>query len=164
LNKHFLTAGILLIIISGCGIYSFSGSTLPTHIKSVAIPLFEDNSNSAEFGIDQQLADALIEAISRDNTLSIGSTRNANSILKGVITRITDQPDTYDKSENASAFRITISIKVVFEDIKKRKQMWEENFSQWGRYDNASVSRDDGIKAAVDKLANDILNRTVSGW
>lgn len=150
------------LLVSGCWYYSFSGSTLPPHIDSVAIPLFTDTS--AEFGIDQQLTDTVIEVISTDNTLRISSVGRAASIIKGNITRITDRPDTYDQAENASAFRVTISIRVAFEDAKKNVVLWEEDFTQWGRYDNAATSREDGIKEAVDKLAEEILTKTVSGW
>lgn len=151
-----------VLLLSGCWFYSFSGSTLPPHIDSVAVPLFSDTS--AEFGIDQQLTDTVIEVISTDNTLRISSADRAASIINGSITRITDRPDTYDQAENASAFRITITVHVIFEDVKKNVILWKEDFTQWGRYDNAATSREDGIKQAVDKLAEEILNKTVSGW
>ncbi|MCD6116014.1 LptE family protein [bacterium] len=144
---------------AGCGIYSFSGSTIPSNIKTVGIPLFENNT--PEFGIDQQITDALIEAISADNTLKIADTRNADSILKGTILQITDRAGQYDANENASSYRITINIKVSFEDVKKRKVFWEETWSQWGQYES---DRNQGIKDAVSKLTTDILNKTVSGW
>ena len=145
-----------------CGVYSFSGSTIPAHIKTVAVPLFEDRTS--EFGIDQQLTDLLLETISQDNTLKIGSARDADSMLKGVIERVTDDAGVYDQAEQVSSFRITISIKVTFEDLKKKKVLWEETWSQWGRFDYADISREDGIKEAVEKLSIDILNHTVSGW
>ncbi|MBN2416646.1 hypothetical protein JXO52_12440 [bacterium] len=164
MNKPYpLTAAVAAaLLLSGCWYYSFSGSTLPPHIDSVAVPLFTDTS--AEFGIDQQLTDKVIEVISTDNTLRIEGAGRAASIIKGSITRITDRPDTYDQAENASAFRVTITIHVLYEDVKKNITLWEEDFTQWGRYDNASISRESGISEAVEKLAEEILNKTVSGW
>ena len=164
LNKpHLLPALVpVLMLFAGCWYYSFSGSTLPPHINSVAVPLFTDTS--AEFGIDQLLTDTVIDVISTDNTLAISSIQGASSILKGSITRITDRADTYDQQENASAFRITISVNVIFEDLRKNTVLWEETFSHWGRYDNASITREDGIREAANKIAEEILNRTVSGW
>ena len=47
-----------------CGIYSFSGSTLPSHLKTVGVPIFENRT--AEFGIDQQITDIIIDAIRRE--------------------------------------------------------------------------------------------------
>jgi hypothetical protein len=146
-------------IVISCGIYSFSGSTLPAHIKTVAVPLLENQT--PEFGIDQQLTEALISAITKDNSLKISSSRSADSILKGTILSIRESAGAYDKNETASGFRVTITIKLSFEDIKKRKVLWEENWSHWGSYE---TDREEGIQEAIDKLTTDILNKTVSGW
>jgi len=147
------------LTIWGCGIYSFSGSNLPAHIKTAAVPLFENETS--EFGIDQQLTDAVINAITHDNTLKISGSRSADSIIKGKILRVVDRAGPYNKDEKASGFRVTITVDVSFVDVKKRKNIWQETWSQWGDYTD---NRDDGIKEAVDKLSTDILNKTVSGW
>ena len=148
--------------LTGCGIYSFSGSTLPSHIKTVGVPLFVDQTS--EFGIDRQITDGLITAITQDNTLKIAAPRQADALLQGTILRVTDTADNYNQAETASDFRITIEVKIVFEDVKKRQTLWEERWSQWGRYDNQETTREDGIAQAVEKLAAEVLNRTVSGW
>jgi len=142
-----------------CGIYSFSGSTISTHIKTVAVPLFEDNT--PEFDVDQQITDAIIDAINQDNTLKIANVRNCDSIINGTILRITDSAGQYDSNENASSFRVTITIHISFEDVKKNKTIWEDTLSNWGSY---SENREDGIHEALEKLSTDIINRTVSGW
>lgn len=158
LIMSLLPCGICLIF-WGCGVYSFSGSTLPSYIKTVAVPLFENRT--PEFGIDQLLTDMLIDAITQDNTLNISSLRNTDSILRGTILRIVDSAGQYDKNEIAADFRVNITIQVSFEDVKKRKVLWEETWIQWGSYKN---NRDEGIESAAEKLSTDILNRTVSGW
>lgn len=163
IEKKYIGQGLLVtgwcFLIWGCGVYSFSGSSIPSHIKTVAIPLFEDKTS--EFGIDQQLTDTLIDAITQDNTLRISGLREGDSILRGTILRVEDRAGQYDREEQASDFRVTITITVVFEDVKKRKTLWEETWSQWGSYES---DRNEGIKEAVDKLTTEILNRTVSGW
>ncbi|MBN2028948.1 LptE family protein [bacterium] len=164
--KTLISAMILLSIVSfllwSCGPYSFSGSTLPSHIRTVAVPLFEDRT--AEFGIDQKLTDRLIEAITSDNTLKIGNQRNADSILNGTIELIRDTAGEYNQGEVASDFRVTITVRVSFEDIQKQEVLWDETWMQFGVYDNVETDRDRGIDEALDKLTSDILNRTVSGW
>lgn len=150
---------ILAIFIQGCGIYSFSGSTIAPHIKTVAVPLFEDQT--VEFGINQKMTDILIEAITDDNTLKIANERSADSILKGIILKIDDRSGQYDQNEIASDFRVNISVKVSFEDTKERKVLWEQTWTQFGTYES---NREEGIDEALDKLATLIINQTVSGW
>lgn len=159
-RQTYLAIIVLSIFIGGCGIYSFSGSTIPGHIKTVAVPLFEDTT--AEFGIDQELTDGLINAITKDNTLKISGTRGADALLRGRITGITDRAGQYDSQESASDYRITLTVSVAFEDVKKRNVLWEETFSQWGSY--TPGDRNSGITSAIEKLTTEIINRTVSGW
>lgn len=158
------SAGLLVLLVLTtaairCGVYSFSGSTLPPDIRTVFVPLFENKT--PEFGIDQQITDLLVSAITRDNTLKIAGSRDADARLVGSILRVEDRAGQYDQQERASDFRITITVQVAFEDVRKRKNLWEETLSQWGSY---TGSRDDGIRQAVEKLSADIINRTVSGW
>lgn len=150
---------ISIVYVSGCGYYSFSGSTLPGHIKTVHVPLFEDQT--AEFGIDQSLTDKIIEAITKDNTLKIASRRNADALLNGKIMTVRERAGQYTEDEVASNFRIHITIQASFEDIKKRNIIWEETWTEWGEYDS---NREDGIDEAIEKLAENIVNETVSGW
>ncbi len=152
----------ICLTIWGCGLYSFSGSILPSHIKTVAVPLFEDKT--AEFGIDQKLTDSLIDAISNDNTLKISNLGNSDSILKGIILQVKDTAGEYDQNEVASDFRVTITIEVSFEDTQKQKILWKETWTQFGIYDASEIDRESGIEDAIGKLSTDILNRTVSEW
>lgn len=150
---------IIGFIVTGCGVYSFTGSTLPPHIKTVAIPLFEDRTT--EFGIDQLLTDALTEEITDDNTLKIANPREADALISGTIMSVKDRTGQYDTNESASDYRVTISVKVQFEDVKKRKVLWEDTISQWGAYEG---DRSEGIEEALAKISTEILNRSVSGW
>ena len=164
MNKRFFFAGILSFLIAGflvmqCGVYSFSGSSLPSHIKTVGVPLFENET--PEFGISETLTDGLIDAVSKDNSLKLDRARTADALLKGKIMRIRDTAGQYNDQEVASDYRVYITIQMEFQDVKKKKNLWEETFTEWGAYEN---DRDAGIADAVKKLTEDILNRTVAGW
>ena len=145
-----------------CGFYSFSGSTLPSYLKTVGIPVFENRT--AEFGIDQDITDIIIDAIRRDNTLKISDPGNADALLNGVVTSIRDQAGQYNSDETASDFRVTLTIQATFEDLHTRETRWKATFSDFGTYDNMGVSREDAIREAVEKISEDIINKTVSDW
>ncbi len=154
-------AGIFLgiSVFLHCGYYSFSGSTLSGHIKKVHVPLFKDQT--AEFGINQTLTDKIIEAITKDNTLKIADRRQTDALLTGKITSVRERAGSYTADEVAASFRIYITIEASFEDLKKRNMLWEETWTEWGEYE---TDREAGISAAIEKLAENIVNETVSGW
>ncbi len=157
----YILLGFLSIFFFRCGAYSFSGSTLPAHIKTVHIPLFEDQT--AEFGIDQQITDGIIEALIKDNTIKIGGRNQADALLLGQIVRVTERAGQYSDTEQASDFRLNITLKASFEDVKKRNVIWEEEWTEFGTF-TSSGDRSDAIAEAAEKLAENIVNRTVSGW
>ncbi|MFO7891773.1 MAG: LptE family protein [bacterium] len=150
---------VVIFMIIGCGIYSFTGSSLPRHIKTVAIPLFDNTT--AQYGVSQPLTDGIIDALTQDNTLKIASPNNTDSILNGSILSIKEQAGQYDRNEQASDFRVHITVKIIFEDRVKRENLWEETWTEWGEYES---DMDEGIRQAAEKLSEKILNRMVSGW
>ncbi|NIV96418.1 hypothetical protein GWN42_27450 [candidate division KSB1 bacterium] len=159
----FLLVTLFYIIQFSCGAYSFSSSTLP-HIKTVAIPLFQDQTS--EFGIKEELTDQVIDEFTRDNTLRITDRRSADSLLEGTIIRVDDRAGAFTSAEEVENIQIFITVKVKYQDLKKRKTIWEEEITQWGTFDPAEgpESRQNGIEEAVEKIASEILNKSVSGW
>jgi hypothetical protein len=152
--------GILCILtLARCGNYSFSGASLPPHLKTVAVPLFDNRS--PEFGVDQRITDGVIEAITKDNTLKITDPAAADCILRGILMRMEDRAGQYNEKEEASTYRITLSVQATFEDLRKKTVIWQNTFTAFGTYTD---NRDDGITEAVDKLTTDIVNRMVSNW
>jgi hypothetical protein len=164
----YLLLFLLFCFTMRCGYYSFSGSTLPAHIRTVAIPMFENKTS--EFGVREDMTDALIIKFTQDNTLKVADRRSADSIVLGSIINVREQAGAYTANEEVNEIRVYVSVQAKFEDIQKRKVIWEESITQWGTYNpNAPVgdegsTRQDGISEAVEKIVDDIFNKTVSGW
>ncbi len=155
---------IIACFLLSCGLYSFSGSSLPANLETIAVPLFEDQTS--EFQIKEKLTDAVITEITRDNSLKIADVNSADLIVYGKIITISDQAYTYDENEQVESYRVYITVDIEVKDVKKVTNMWKERLRQWGEYsiDPAVDARQDGIQIALDKIAEDILNKTVSGW
>jgi len=159
----FLISVIVLLVTSHCGFYSFSGSSLPPHLKTIAIPVFDDRTS--EFGVREKISEALIEEFIKDNTLKISDPRGADSILEGTITRIRDQAGAYNADEQVQDIKVFVTVDIKFSDVSKQQVIWEEQLTQWGTYDpDVPDSRDEGIDEAIDKLVADIFNKTIAGW
>lgn len=161
-NVAILLGGLVLLLLNQCGYYSFSGS-LPSHLKTIAIPLFDDQT--AEFGLKEELTDAIIEQFTKDNSLKIADRGLADAVLEGTISSIRDQTGGYDRDENVQDMKVYVTVRVKCMDMKKRKVMWEGSVSRWGTFDPASLDeRREGISDALEQIAEEILNKTVSGW
>jgi hypothetical protein len=151
--------------LSGCP-YSFTGSSVPTHLKTVAIPLVDDQSGFGEPGLREQFTTELTNLFISDNSLQVADRSRADAILEGVITGVTDAPSVVEQGEQVRKRRITVSVRFVFQDMKLRRKMWEKMFSNWGDYDSGGglSQRKVGLQEATRKLSEDILLESVSGW
>jgi len=163
--------GILIAATAGwnCAHYSFSGA-LPGNIKTVAVPLFDDQTS--EFGVREELSDAIIAEITRDNTLKIADRSRADAVVQGTLLRVRDQAGVFStesktRQETVQEIRVYVTIRVKLQEARNKKVLWEEELTQWGSYRPAGGdggSRRDAIREAINKLAIDVLNKTVAGW
>ena len=152
-----------LIFLSGCA-YSFSGSSVPKHLKTVAIPLLSDQSGFGEPGLKENFTRKLIDLFVNDNSLEIADRSTADSIIEGSITRVADAPSVIAPGEQVSKRRINVTVHVVYQDLKLRRKVWEKDFSNWGEYSLGAEPRTVALTDAINKVSQDILIETVSGW
>ena len=154
------------VLVSASCHYSFTGSSVPSHLKTVAIPLFDDQSAFGEPGLREKLTNKLIERFVRDNSLQVADKTRADSIVEGVIVGVRDEPTVVEKGESVTKRRITMTVQATFQDMKLKKRVWEKQLSDWGDYEigGGPAQRQVGIDAAIEKLSEDILLETVSGW
>jgi Lipopolysaccharide-assembly len=161
---HIVLAVLLSAGLIGC--YSFTGSSVPQHLKTIAIPLVDDQSGFGEPGLRELLTTELTNQFIADNSLQVADRSRSDSILEGVITSVTDVPSSVGEGEQVRKRRVTVSVRFVYQDMKLRKKVWEKSFSNWGDYDSGQgfSQRQSGLKVAITKLSEDVLLETVSGW
>ncbi len=160
---------ILLFTINfiSCSVYSFRGNNPPEGIKTVAVPLFVDNSGYAEAGIKERFTELLKNRIISDNTLKLVDKTKADGLLTCTISSIRDEALVISGSENVTKRKVTISVSVIFDNLKKQTKIWERTYENWGEYNSSSNSfseREVGITVARDKITEDILNDIISNW
>jgi hypothetical protein len=152
-----------LTIIGGCSYYSFSGSTLPSHIKTVAVPLFENRTT--EYGITDRLTEEIINMLVRDNTLKVVPEGKADSLLRGSIVGYEKEAYTFDENENVREYIVRIYVDASFEDLRKKKQLWqEERLEGWGTYLAQGETEENAQEGAIAKLSEDLVNKLIAGW
>lgn len=155
----FLAAGLLTV---SCGVYTFSPSALGG-IKSAAIPLFENRT--PESGLSESLTDKLSRAFVDNNTLRIVPEGRADAVLRGAVVSYRREAYTYDQNEVVAEYVVRIGADVGFYEKKSSRAIWEDKgMSSWGTYNSVSETEDDGKERALNKLVEDILNKTVKGW
>jgi len=162
----FGRAGVIVVAALMVGCYSFTGASVPSHLKTLAIPTIEDQSTFGEPGVRERMTTELTTLFLTDNSFQVADRGTADAVLRGVITGITDAPAAVEQGETVRSRRITMSAKFTFQDMKFRKTLWEKTFSNWGDYpvSGGSSQRRVGLDEAMKKITEDVLLETVSGW
>jgi len=61
--KHIIIGLLILILIQGCGIYSFSGTNISPETKTFQVNFFQNQSPRIFPGVDQQFTNQLQDLI-----------------------------------------------------------------------------------------------------
>jgi hypothetical protein len=154
---------LVLIALSGCA-YSFS-SGLPGHIRTVAVPLFANETS--EFGIAEEITDQLVAALVRDGTLRVvADEADASSVLWGTVRVYSEKPQSFDRNENVQSFIIQITVDVRFHDRVRDEPLWEASLLTGSAvYPNTGPDdRATGLEEAIDQVVQEVLAGMVAGW
>ncbi len=158
----------MLLGAGSCG-YTSSPALLPSHLKTVAIPVFENATT--EYTLEQDVTNAVIDRFVRDNHLRIVDERSANSVIQGKIIGYKNGVFGFSAANRSQEYRVTITCSVVFKDLVKNREIWNEpNLVKTANYFVVNVPGDsartelDGRKEAIAKIADEILTRSVESW
>ncbi len=162
MKKAVIFAITVIWLTASCGVYTFSPSALGG-IKSTAIPLFENRTS--EGGLSEDLTDKLARAFIDDNTLRLVPESRADAVLRGAVISYELEAYTFDQNEVVSEYIVRVGLDIGFFEKKNAKVIWEEKrMTSWGTYNSVTETEDDGKEEALNKLVEDILNKTVKGW
>jgi hypothetical protein len=149
--------------------YSTSPALLPSHIKTIAIPEFENQTG--EYTLEREITDAVIQRFVSDNHLRVVEERVAESVLHGKVVQYRNTVFGISGDTRANEYRVTIAVSVVYKDLVKNREIWnEENLVRTANYyvqnvpGQAAQTELDGRQSAIQKIADEILSRTVQGW
>ena len=140
-------------------------SGLPKHIKTLAIPPFQNPS--LRYKVEQRFTAAVTdEAIRRARSLKIVSTaEGADAVMIGTVKHFNFRPVLVDDLGRARLFEITIPIAVTLRDQTTNKILFNnENYVFRGEYeisgDPKTFFNEDG--AATDRIARDFARSVIS--
>ncbi len=156
----------VLILLGGCR-YSFTGASVPSYLKTIAIPIVKDQSGSGLPNLRDDFTNTLLQKFIDDNTLQVTDKSNADAVLECTVVSLSDAPSVISGNERVSTRRITLRVRAVYKDLVKRKTVFNKTFSNFGDYStdgDVITQREAAVQKAVDLITDDILLAVVSNW
>jgi len=141
--------------------YSFSGTSLPAHIKSVSIPLFDNLTPKA--GLEENIRDKIWQSFQAANIADIKRT-DGDALLRLTLTDYINAPDGYDVSGNVRSYKVTLVADVDFFDNKENVSLYKEKITVSGVYNLSGETEETGLNIAIGSLTEIVLNNTLRGF
>ncbi len=164
--KILMLAAVACAAVSGCGIYSFSGTSIQPDVKSIAVEYFKNNALKVNPTLASSLSDALIDQYRRLTSLQV-LPENGDMNVYGEITSYDTRPMAVTADEVASQNRLTVTVKITFTNRLHPEEDFEKSFSAYADYDSNQLL--DAVESSlcdeiIDILVEDIFNATVANW
>lgn len=155
-----------LFAAAGCSHYGFSPS-LRTGPRTVAIPVLENET--IEYGADQGVTDAIITTLTEDNSMRVVPEGDAEAVIRGRVTAYERPVFSYDAAGNPREYRVRVAANLSYEDRRTGVVIWEGSVEGWGIYavsgeGGTPTTEEEARAAAFERLAQDLLAKTVQGW
>ncbi len=162
-NRLVLFYSLLVGLSISCGYYSFTGS-IPSDIKTIAVPLFDDNTSFP--GVREDLTNKVIDAFINDNTLQVVPESKADLVIMGTILSIREKAAIITTGEDVEQYEVYVNVKVKCTEIKSGKVWWEKTlrrFGIMGGLENIDA-RNEAIETAINEITQDVLDNTLANW
>ncbi len=161
---YILISMIAIVVLQGCGAYSFSG--INTTATSFQVNFFQNQAPIIIPGIDQTFTNQLQDLILNQTNLNL-VTSDADLIYEGEIVQYYVAPTNATAQNTAAQNRLTVAINVRFYDTKNPDEDMEQQFSfffDFGASQPETSIRDQAIAVIYERITQDILNATLAKW
>jgi hypothetical protein len=163
--RPFGAYSLVLVVLTSCIPYGFTGGGLPSHIRTVAIAPFENQTATPE--LPREITEALRVRLHDRLGLRDASEARANAIVRGTIQRYeVDIPIGFranDKSATTAKRMLQLVVDIEMIDQVTGKTLWQrKGLLAEGQYEERGQA--EGRRQAIDRIVNDIIEGAQSQW
>lgn len=163
---NFLAVLLLVIMLCSCGVYSFSGASIPPEAKTVSVQYFPNHAQLVNPLLSNNITNALNDMFVNQTTLE-SVAENGDLALEGEITGYSTSPVAITGDQTAALNRLTVTVNVRFTNRYDENTNFEQSFSQYQDYpsnQDLNMVQDALLETIVNDLCQDIFNKAVVNW
>ena len=165
---------IFSISLTSCGIYSFTGASIPTEAKTISVDYFTNKAATVQPSLSQVFTERLKDMFLEQTNLSL-SENEGDLSFSGYISKYQIKPMAIKANETAGQNRLTIAVKVTYNNSLDSENNFEHTFSRYRDYDGSlnlsdkfpdsdELVEDFLIEEITKELAEDIFNKAFVNW
>lgn len=171
-NRHITTyilsalTGLFLLLSQGCGVYSFTGASVPPEAKTVSVAYFQNRASLVMPLLSPTFTDMLRDRFTREANLDMVES-NGDLALEGEIVDYKTTPVAIQGNQTAALNRLTITVNVRYFNKFEPDKNFEQKFTEYLDYPSGSNLNSIAgslIVTISEMLVTDIFNKAVVNW
>jgi hypothetical protein len=164
--RRIIFALLFSLLLSGCGIYSFSGTSIAPDVTSITVYNIENQAMRINPLLSNNLTEGLKDKYRRMTKLNL-TNDEGDLLVEGVITSYETSSIAVTAQEVASQNRLSVTVRITFTNKKYPNEDFEKSFAAFE--DFPSTTSLDAVEASlvesiIEKLTEQIFNETVANW
>lgn len=157
---------LLTLFISSCGVYSFTGASIPPEAKTVSVEYFPNKAQLVVATVSPLFTEELQDQFVNQTNLEMVE-RGGDLSLSGEITNYITSPVAIQGDQTAALNRLTLTVNVRFVNRFEPDKDFEQKFTQFIDYPSESdlnSIQNELIETLTEMIATDIFNKAVINW
>lgn len=160
-------------LLSGCGIYSFTGTNISPDIKTISIKNYTNETGLGPSRLGQNFTEKVKEYFLQNTNLKLvksdGDLQLEGSIVGYALGPVGAQQGNTGSivTQTGQENRLTITIKTKFTNTKDETVDFNKDFSQYENFPSSqslSAVETEKVELVLEKIVFDTFNASVANW
>jgi hypothetical protein len=163
---HVLAGVALAGLLGGCGYSVGLGGNLPSHLKTVAVPIFVNSTQQP--AVESVITAAVVNAFVTSGRLKVVSVKEADAILEGNIISYNLDSIAYNSQINVTVYRLRVRVNILFRDVRQGTTLYKQDgLEQWadfrvqGQVSDTLAREDQAARLAAVEIGRRIVASSV---
>ena len=164
--KALIVVVFLAFMSHSCGVYSFSGASIPAEAKTVSVDYFPNHAQLVNPMLSNIFTNALRDAMTNQTTLDMVES-GGDIAFEGEITDYKTMPVAITSGQTAAMNRLTITVNVRFSNRIDETKDFEQSFSRYEDYpsdQDLNAVQEALTTTITEQLVEDIFNKALVNW
>ena len=164
--RIYIVSLLVMVLCSRCGIYSFSGASIPPEAKTVSVQYFPNQAQLINPALSNDFTTALRDAIMNQTSLDMVES-GGDLAFEGEITDYNTSPVAITAGQTAALNRLTITVNVRFVNLYDDSKNFESKFTHYEDYpsDQDLNSVQESLTGTIiEALVEDVFNKALVNW
>ena len=167
--KRFLMVFFILnssFLISRCGIYSFTGTSLSPDIKTFTIINFNMGTAGGPSDLPQRLTEQLKEYFQKNTSLTLQQ-NGGDLLLEGTITGYDVLAAAPTANDQAGLNRLNVTVQVRFTNAQDETKNFDQSFTYYADFPQDQTLNQNESRLLLtiqENLVQQIFNKSAADW